>query len=77
MLPRALIEQYWDRVSSIVKKKCALNEQSAKLAVSRFRTEVEPKVGEMIYHDNVENVAQTVVNAVKNGDYLDAKLKGA
>jgi hypothetical protein len=77
MLPQALIEEYWERVFSIVKKKCRLDDRSARMAVAGFRTEIEPKVGEMIYHDNVENVAETVANAVNNGEYVNAKRKGA
>lgn len=77
MLPGYLIEQFWDDVSVIVRKKCRLNEQCARTAVKRFRAEIEPNVGEMIYHDNVDNVARTVVNAVKNGEYLDDQRKGA
>lgn len=76
MLPGALVEQFWDRVSSIVRKKCDLSEQMTQSVVFRFREETEPKVGEMIYHDNVENIAQTVINAVKNGEYVDAGRRG-
>jgi hypothetical protein len=77
MLPQPLIEQFWEQVSVVVGKRCRLSERAARGAVARFRAEVEPNVGEMIYHDGVDNVARTVVNAVKNGEYLAAERKGA
>lgn len=77
MLPRAMIEDFWNRVSQIVKKRCHLHEELAYSAVMRFRNEVEPKTGEMIYHENVEAVAETVVSAVMNGEYSDLERKGA
>jgi hypothetical protein len=77
MLPPSLVEQFWEQVSVIVRKKCRLSEHSAHDAVARFRIEIEPKVGEMIYHDGADNVAKTVISAVKNGEYLDVERKGA
>jgi len=46
-------------------------------AVERFRAEIEPNVGEMIYHENADKVAETLVNAVKHGEYQDIERKGA
>ena len=77
MLPRPLVEEYWDRVVSVIGKQCHLSDESARLAVSRFRAEIEPKVGDMIYHEKAETVANTVVNAIKNGEYVDNERKGA
>jgi len=77
MLPRALIEEFWNRVSSIVQKRCHLTDERTQIAVMRFRNEIEPKVGDMIYHDKEDNVANTIIAAVKHGDYLDADRQGA
>lgn len=77
MLPRPLIEEFWNQVASIVKRKCHLSEDRAFAATSRFRNDIEPKTGEMIYHDNVENVAETIANAVRSGEYSSVERKGA
>ncbi|HYV34240.1 MAG TPA: hypothetical protein VE988_00965 [Gemmataceae bacterium] len=77
MLPRPMIEDFWDRVSNIANKSCRLSDQKMRSAVERFRAEIEPNVGEMIYHENADKVAETLVNAVKHGEYQDIERKGA
>ena len=77
MLPRPLVEEYWDQVADVVRKKCRLDDGEARSAVTHFRAEIEPKVGDMIYHENADKVAETVINAIKSGGYGDAERKGA
>jgi hypothetical protein len=63
MLPRVLIEQYWDRVRELVEADAHLSRTQAQEAVTRYRRLVEPKVGEMTYHRDAEDVAMTIAYA--------------
>jgi hypothetical protein len=67
MLPQPLIEQYWDRVRGILQKDYHLKRNQSDQAVSRYRGMVEPKAGQMIYHQDAKEVAGTIAQAVKSG----------
>ena len=70
MLPQPLIEEYWDRVRGILEVDYQLSRLHASQAVSRYRGMVEPKAGEMTYHQNVAEVAATIAQSVKQGGLL-------
>ena len=65
MLPQPLIEEYWDRVRRILQNEYHLNRTQSEQAVSRYRVLVEPKAGEMTYHQDAKEVAETISHAVK------------
>ena len=64
MLPQPLIEEYWDRVCRILQEDYHLNRDQSQQAVSRYRALVEPKAGEMTYHQDAREVAETLSRAV-------------
>lgn len=74
MLPQPLIEEFWDRVGAILEEDCRLSKEQRHEAVSKYRRWVEPKVGEVIYNRNAEDVATTICKAVKEGSFLDREL---
>ena len=67
MLPPPLIEQYWQSVRSLLEKDHSLKGERSREALSRYRRLIEPKVGDMIYHEDVGKVASTIAAAVKDG----------
>ncbi len=65
MLPQPFIEEYWDRVSRILQEDYHLNQEQSQKAVSQYHALVEPKAGEMTYHQNAKEVAATISLAEK------------
>lgn len=66
MLPQPLIEEYWDRVRRILQEDHHLERSQSEQAVSRYRAIVEPKAGEMTYHQDAKEVAEAISHAVKH-----------
>jgi hypothetical protein len=60
MLPQPLIEAYWDRVCRVLQEDYHLERSQSENVVSQYRAEVEPRMAEMTYHQDVEEVAQTI-----------------
>lgn len=65
MLPQPLIEEYWNHVCRILQDVYRLDRSKSEQAVSRYRAIVEPKAGEMTYHQDVKEVAEIVSQAIK------------
>ncbi len=65
MLPQPLIEEYWERVCRILQEDYHLKRTPSEQAVSRYRAMVEPKAGEMTYHQDVKEVAEVISQTVK------------
>ena len=65
MLPQPLIEEYWNRVCKILHEEYHLHRSQSEQAVCRYRTMVEPNVGEMTYHQDAREVAETISHTVK------------
>jgi ribosomal protein L25 (general stress protein Ctc) len=63
-LPKNLIEKFWSRVRRLVKDQCGLTSTAARAETDGYRRSVESKVGDMIYHENAEDVALTIAHGV-------------
>jgi hypothetical protein len=65
MLPQPLIEEYWDRVRRILQNDYQLDSSQSQETVDRYRKEVEPRAGEMVYHQDAKEVAEALSHFVK------------
>ena len=66
VLPQPLIEEYWDRVCKILQDEYHLHRSQSEQVVFRYRTMVEPNAGEMTYHQDAREVAETISHTVKH-----------
>ncbi len=73
MLPQPLIEQFWQQVDRILEAEYCLTGEQSKLAVSKYRQEIEPKAGQMVYHQDATEVALSIANAVKKSNLLEGQ----
>ena len=67
MLPPALVEQYWDEIREFLQEEHGLSREQSQQAATVYRHEVEPKAGDMLYHRDAKDVANTIAIGVKNG----------
>jgi hypothetical protein len=70
MLPQPLVEEYWDRVRRMLEADYHLKPPQASQAVSQYRGMVEPRAGEMTYHQDAAEVAGIIAHAAKRGGLL-------
>lgn len=70
MLPQPLVEQFWQEVQQLLVKEHSLTRERARQAAAAYRHEVEPKAGEMLYHQDATEVATTIAAGVGNGTLL-------
>lgn len=73
MLPRHLIEDFWDSVSRELREK-KLQEDQIPLAISRYRSALDRhEVDEWVYHRNPEAVAEIIAAGWESG-FPDPKI---
>lgn len=67
MLPPPLVEQYWNEVREFLHEQHQLSREQSQQAATDYRHEVEPKAGDMLYHRDAKDVANTIAIGVRNG----------
>ena len=66
MLPRHLIEEFWDKVEKHLTDKLQMTPEDARKDMEAYRTRLASHgVNEMIYHSEPEEIAQ----AIKGGGF--------
>jgi hypothetical protein len=61
MLPKDLIDEFWDIVKRELQERHELSESNANTAISLYQSALDRhQVGDMVYHRNAESVADTI-----------------
>jgi hypothetical protein len=68
MLPGHLVDDYWKEVEKKLIKTAGVSIEKVKASVESFRADIEPKAGDMIYHQDAVETAAAVVNMMTNRD---------
>ncbi|MBI3823713.1 MAG: hypothetical protein HY289_13675 [Planctomycetes bacterium] len=63
-LPKELIEEFWSYVERLVWKTGRATADEAREETDAYRRLTERKVGDMIYHENAEDVARTIAHGI-------------
>lgn len=67
MLPEKLIADFWVQVLLDLVSRHQITGENAAEAVRVYRAMIEYRVGDMIYHRDAEQVAETVADGWKSG----------
>jgi hypothetical protein len=70
MLPGHLIAEFWVRVEELLQKQHHLTAERARQGIVEYRALLDSKrVGDIIYHQEPEQVANTIAGAVQQGGF--------
>jgi hypothetical protein len=70
MLPGHLLAEFWFAVEQQLREQHHLTEQQARSGVGDYRNRLDlHRVGEMVYHNNPEDVAATIAGIIRQGGF--------
>lgn len=67
MLPQSLIEEFWQKVNMKLVKDHGKKPSESESAVKAYRQLMENKAGDMVYHQNIGEVVETIRLAMEHG----------
>jgi hypothetical protein len=69
MLPRHLVVEFWLAVEQHLVKEHRLRKQDAQSGIAEYRRRTDLRVGEMVYHNNAEDVASTIAGILRRDGF--------
>jgi hypothetical protein len=75
MLPEPLKVAFWAKVLAILQLQYSLSAERARAAIADYQEIVGPRVGEMVYHRDPDEVAEVIAAAVEQGGFRQLEPK--